>query len=76
MEQQKQFCHAKTGVRSRVARAKDAVVARVVYGLTGIYHRSVGTGFADHNISFAQVNNSCEARRFCERAGQLVKQTR
>lgn len=71
----KQFCNDKMGVKSLLAWVNNAGVARVIFESTGVYHRCLETGLADHNISFARVNPR-QARRFCEGAGQLAKTDR
>jgi len=36
--------------------ARKAGIARVIFEATGVYHRLVETGLAEHGISFARVN--------------------
>ena len=55
--------------------ARKTEVSRVIFEATGIYHRCIETGLAQHGISFARVNPR-QARRFCERTGQLAKTDR
>ena len=71
----KQFGNDKAGVKALALWANEAGVSRVIFESTGIYHRGVETGLADHDISFARVNPR-QARRFCEGAGQLAKTDR
>ena len=58
----KQFFNDKAGVKALVLWANEARVSRVIFKSTGIYHRCVETGLADHDISFARVNPR-QARR-------------
>lgn len=71
----RQFCNDRAGVRELALWACEAGVARVIFESTGIYHRLVETGLAQHGISFARVNPR-QARRFCEGSGQLAKTDR
>ncbi|MDX2485111.1 MAG: hypothetical protein QNK42_15790 [Pseudodonghicola sp.] len=59
----KQF--GNTGVKALALWAAKTGVSRVIFELTGIYHRCVETGLAQYAISFARVNQR-QARRFCE----------
>lgn len=47
----------------------------MLFDSTGVYHRLVETGVAQHEISFARVNPRL-ARRFAEGAGQGAKTDR
>lgn len=71
----RQFLNDKQGVKALALWAHEAKVSRVIFESTGIYHRCVETGLADHAIGFARVNPR-QARRFCEGAGQLAKTDR
>ena len=64
-EEHKQFCNDKAGVKALALWANGTEVSRVIFESTGIYHRGIETGLADHDISFARVNPR-QARRFCE----------
>jgi transposase len=70
-----QFCNDEKGVNALALWAREAGVVRAVFESTGVYHRLVETGLAEHGISFARVNPR-QARRFCEGAGQLAKTDR
>ena len=71
----RQFCNDKAGVKALAFWAKKTEVSRVIFEATGIYHRCIETGLAQHGVSFARVNPR-QARRFCEGAGQLAKTDR
>lgn len=71
----RQFCNDRKGVKALSLWAREAGIARVVFESTGVYHRLVETGLAEHEISFARVNPR-QDRRFCEGAGQLAKTDR
>jgi transposase len=71
----RQFCNDKTGVKALASWAHETEVSRVIFEATGIYHRCIETGLAQHGVSFARVNPR-QARRFCEGAGQLAKTDR
>lgn len=71
----RQFCNDKAGVKALAFWAHEAGIARVIFESTGVYHRLIETGLAQHGISFSRVNPR-QARRFCEGAGQLAKTDR
>ena len=71
----KQFCNSKAGVKAFAIWAFEVGVSRVIFESTGVYHRCIETGLANHAISFARVNPR-QARRFCEGTGQLAKTDR
>ncbi len=71
----RQFCNDQKGVNALAFWVREAGTARVIFEATGVYHRLVETGLAEHGISFARVNPR-QARRFCEGAGQLAKTDR
>ena len=71
----KQFDNDKAGVKALALWAIEAGGSRVIFESTGVYHRRVETGLAEHGISFARVNPR-QARRFCEGAGQLAQTDR
>jgi transposase len=71
----RQFCNDKAGAKALALWARQTEVSRVIFEATGIYHRCIETGLAQHGISFARVNPR-QARRFCEGTGQLAKTDR
>ena len=71
----RQFCNDKAGAKALAFWARKTEVSRVIFEATGIYHRCIETGLAQHGISFARVNPR-QARRFCEGTGQLAKTDR
>ena len=52
----RQFCNDRAGVEALVLWAREAGVAQVIFEATGVYHRLVEIGLAQHGISFARVN--------------------
>lgn len=73
--QHKQFSNDTAGLKLLISWAQRAEVSQVVFEATGIYHRSLETALAAHDLAFARVNPR-QARRFCEGAGQLAKTDR
>ena len=71
----RQFANTKTGLRALTAWIREAEVSSVVFEATGIYHRLLETGLAEHDSSFARVNPR-QARRFAEGTGTLAKTDR
>ena len=69
----KQFCNSKAGVKAFAIWAFEVGVSRVIFESTGVYHRCIETGLANHAISFARVNPRQaqeafhEARRLAQR---------
>ena len=61
----RQFCNDKAGAKALAFWARKTEVSHVIFEATGIYHRCIETGLAQHGISFARVNPR-QARRFCE----------
>ncbi len=61
----RQSCNDRSGVKALARWAHEAGVGQVVFESTGVYHRLVKAGLAEHGISFARVNPR-QARRFCE----------
>ena len=52
----KQFCNDRAGVAALALWACEAGVAQVIFEATGVYHRLVEIGLAQHGIGFARVN--------------------
>lgn len=71
----RQFCNDEKGVKALALWARESGAVRVVFESTGVYHRRLEMGLAEHGLSFARVN-PLQARRFCEGAGQLAKTDR
>lgn len=71
----RQFRNDHKGVKALSLWARTIGITRVIFESTGVYHRLLETGLAEHGISFARVNPR-QARRFCEGAGQLAKTDR
>ena len=55
----RQFCNDKAGVKALSLWAREAGTARVIFESTGVYHRLVETGLAQHGVSFARVRACC-----------------
>jgi transposase len=71
----RQFCNDNAGAKALAFWERKTEVSRVIFEATGIYHRCIETGLAQHGISFARVNPR-QVRRFCEGSGQLAKTDR
>ena len=61
----RQFRNDKAGAKALAFWARKTEVSRVIFEATGIYHRCIETGLAQHGISFARVNRR-QVRQFCE----------
>jgi transposase len=74
MREHRQFSSDQKGVKALSLWAREAGIAQVIFESTGVYHRLVEAGLAEHGISFARVNPR-QARRFCEGLAGWPKQT-
>jgi transposase len=71
----KQFCNTGSGLRALVRWIERSDAALVVFEATGVYHRLLETGLAEHGVPFSMVNPR-QARRFAEGTGILAKTDR
>jgi len=71
----KQFCNTGSGLRALVRWIERSGAALVVFEATGVYHRLLETGLAEHGVPFSMVNPR-QARRFAEGTGILAKTDR
>ena len=74
-DEHRQFSNDRAGVKALAVWARKGGIAQVIFESTGVYHRIVETGLAQHGITFSRVNPR-QARRFAEGTGQLAKTDR
>lgn len=74
-DEHRQFFHDRAGVKALALWAQKVGIAQMIFESTGVYHRRVETGLAQHDISFARANPR-QTRRFAEGAGPLAKTER
>lgn len=53
----RQFCNDGAGLKALAHWAREAGITQVIFKSTGVYHRLVEIGLAEHGISFARVNS-------------------